>query len=83
MRVLFFASLRDDVGLAEVELSQAPATIDALFVELASRLSAEAIDALHRDNVRIAVDQVLLATGAAVSLSGASEIAFLPPVTGG
>lgn len=81
VRVLFFASLREDVGVAQLELTQAPATVDALFAELESQLSESALLALRSDNVRIAVDQVLVEGNA--SLEGASELAFLPPVTGG
>ncbi len=80
-RVLFFASLKDDVGLGELELSKLPATVGELFVELASHLNADAIASLRSDNVRIAVDQALIEGDA--DLSGATEIAFLPPVTGG
>lgn len=81
MRILFFASLRDEIGLAQLDLDETPSSVNELFAALASRLPPDAITSLQGDNVRIAVDQVLVDTDA--SLKGALEIAFLPPVTGG
>lgn len=82
MRVLFFASLRDAVGVSECSVSvDEPLTLERLMVELQTELSAPAYAAICAENVRVAINQELVE---GVGLIGASdEVAFLPPVTGG
>jgi molybdopterin synthase sulfur carrier subunit len=90
VRVLFFASLRDTVGVdaLEVELS-GPTTIDGLLTLLADRLNSVAhtavTDALSAGRMRIAVNQDLLPdqNPGIVAIQPGDEVAFLPPVTGG
>jgi molybdopterin synthase sulfur carrier subunit len=79
VRVLFFASLREEVGYGEVQVN-ACNTNDLLEV-LALQLSPQAMLALSQDNVRIAVNQQLIEGN--VALADGDEVAFLPPVTGG
>lgn len=84
IRVLFFASLREAVGLAQCEVASGagqPLGLEALMAELKSRLAADAYAALAAENVRIAVNREL--TDGAVALKAGDEVAFLPPVTGG
>jgi molybdopterin converting factor small subunit len=90
VQVLFFASLRDTVGVdaLEVHLS-GPTTIDGLLTLLADRLNSVAhttlTDALSASRLRIAVKQDLLPdqNPGIVAIQPDDEVAFLPPVTGG
>ena len=79
IRVLFFASLREDVGIAEISV-QAHDTM-ALLKALAEQLPEPAMQALTQDNVRIAVNQQIIEGN--TRLTAGDEVAFLPPVTGG
>lgn len=86
IRVLFFASLREAAGAAELLLPADAAArealgLDGLMAALKPRLGAAACAALAADNVRIAVNQEL--TDGAIALRAGDEVAFLPPVTGG
>ena len=77
--VLFFASLREDVGHAA--LTVAADSTDALIDALEDVLSTEGYAAVREPNVRIAVNQTLIEGN--TQLSPGDEVAFLPPVTGG
>ena len=82
VRVLFFASLRDEIGTGELEVTLAEATGLAEFIAgLGEDLPAEALAALRAENVRIAVNQELVAADRPIRPG--DEVAFLPPVTGG
>jgi molybdopterin synthase sulfur carrier subunit len=81
LKILFFASLRDRLGCAEVEVPlPQPPTLGALHDALAERLGA-AVAALAEPAVRVAVNQELVERSA--RLKPGDEVAFLPPVTGG
>jgi len=83
MQVLFFASLRDDVGHDALELAvDGPTRLSALRRLLAERLPPAAMSALTASNVRVAIDQEL-AEAADPLIAPDAEVAFLPPVTGG
>lgn len=82
VRVVFFASLRDATGMADcqVEANSLPVLLD----KMRSMFVAEVMTALTADNVRIAVNQQLLAGEQHdLTLQSGDEVAFLPPVTGG
>ena len=79
VRVLFFASLREEVGCGEVQVDACDT--NDLLERLALQLSPQAMLALSQDNVRIAVNQQLIEGN--VALADGDEVAFLPPVTGG
>ena len=83
VRVLFFASLREQVGLAyeEIELPAEVATVAALRSHLARRGGAWEGALAEKKNVRAAVNQDMAKPGAAIRAG--DEIAFFPPVTGG
>ena len=82
VRVLFFASLRDAVGVDEVSLPIGePLAFDRFMAELKTALSAGAYAAICGENVRVAINQELV--DGVKSVSAGDEIAFLPPVTGG
>lgn len=82
LRILFFASLREAVGTAEITLPAPSAgTLESLWPALTDRLGPAAVAALQAENVRVAVNQAL--GNAPLRFAAGDEIAFLPPVTGG
>jgi molybdopterin synthase sulfur carrier subunit len=83
MRVLYFAWLREKIGLAEedIDLPAEVASVAALIDWLKSRGPGYAAAFADQKLVRCAVDQEFAAPDTAVA--GAAEIAFFPPVTGG
>lgn len=81
IRVKYFASIRETLGLGHEEVSTAAPTLDALRAELIARGGAYA-EALEGGRaVRMALNQHL-SEGSATLTAGA-EVAFFPPVTGG
>ncbi len=85
VQIKFFASLRDDLGVAGCCATLGP---DANMADLVAHLGEQfgaASSALQGEGVRIAVNQELLPLQGAASrqLHAGDEIAFLPPVTGG
>ncbi len=79
-RVLLFGRLRDLAGWRERRFTPAPASLAALKAMI--RLQDEALaDALDGPGVQAAVDKVLARGDAA--LAAGSEVAFLPPMSGG
>ena len=83
VRVLYFAGLRDKLGIGaeEIDLPAGVASVDALRAHLRARGGAWA-DALAEGRLlRAAVNQDM-ADGAAAVKAG-DEVAFFPPVTGG
>jgi sulfur-carrier protein len=79
-RVLLFGRLGDVAGWRERTVEPTPATLSLLRAQLAAE-DAGLAEALARPSVQAAVDKAL-ARGD-VALSGASEVAFLPPMSGG
>ena len=79
-RVLLFGRLAEVAGWRERTLNPAPASLSALRASLASQDPALGA-ALAGAGVQAAVDKVL-ARGD-VLLSTQSEVAFLPPMSGG
>lgn len=83
MRVAYFAWVRERMGVADEDIAVPDAvhTIADLIGWLAARdeYGRHAFAEPHR--IRAAVDGVMAGPGA--SLSGASEVALFPPVTGG
>jgi molybdopterin synthase sulfur carrier subunit len=77
-RVLLFGPLRDLAGWRQREIDAA--SISALRSVLAGEDAALG-EALSGPGVQVAVDQALIRGDAA--LSGGSEVAFLPPMSGG
>ncbi len=83
LTVLYFAWLRERVGLAEERVA-APASarnVGALVDWLISRSAGHEAAFARRDVVRCAVNQEFAAPEAA--LHAGDEVAFFPPVTGG
>ena len=77
VRVLYFASLRDAAGVADEMLETDVADLRALYAALQARHGF----AMPVERLRVAVDGVFADWGAA-PVQG-SEIAFIPPVSGG
>ena len=83
MRVLYFAWVREQIGVGE-ELVDPPAgvaTVTDLVEWLAGRSAGHAAAFANRARLRAAVDGVF--TKADASIVGAREVAIFPPVTGG
>ena len=66
--------------MIEIELPQGSVSGDVI-PALREELNPDALLAIERDEVRIAVNQVILR--AEQNLNDADEVAFLPPITGG
>jgi molybdopterin synthase sulfur carrier subunit len=81
--VLFFASLREQVGRPREELELPPlaATVGALRQHLRERGGAWADAFAPNRAVRAAVNQQMVQ--AAAPIKAGDEVAFFPPVTGG
>ncbi len=82
IRVLFFASLREELGEEAVSLE---ASGIRTVLDLVDRLGASHGESfrngLLRDNVLVAVNQAL--TDIQARVADNDEVAFFPPVTGG
>ena len=82
MQVLYFAWLRERVGAASEEVDPEGATTARELVErLRARDPRYAAAFADMSAVRVAVDQEMRDLD--TPISGAREIAFFPPVTGG
>ena len=81
MKVLYFAWLRERVGLGSEEVETDAPTVAALIEELRAREERYALAFADTASLRVAVDQTL--TGFDAPLAGAREVAFFPPMTGG
>ncbi|MDJ1006551.1 MAG: molybdopterin converting factor subunit 1 [Paracoccaceae bacterium] len=79
--VLYFAWLRERVGLPRERLETSAATVADLVEELKVREERYAFAFQDLSAIRVAVDQELV--GFDAPLAGAREVAFFPPMTGG
>jgi len=79
-RVLLFGRLADVAGWRERMIEPTPATLSALKAQLGAADPALG-EALAGSGVQAAVDKVLVRGDAA--LTATSEVAFLPPMSGG
>ena len=80
--VLYFAWLRERIGVPKEQVETDAATIADLIDELKTRSEAHALAFADIASVRAALDQDLVDDFSA-PLSGAREVAFFPPMTGG
>jgi molybdopterin synthase sulfur carrier subunit len=80
VRVLLFGRLADLAGWRDREIDPAPASLTALRTALA-HADATLGEALDGPGVQVAVDKVLV-RGDAILAAG-TEVAFLPPMSGG
>jgi molybdopterin synthase sulfur carrier subunit len=83
VKVLFFASLREQLGRAaeELELPAGVSTVAGLRAHLVARGGAWGTALADARRLRAAVNQDMAAPDAA--LRAGDEVAFFPPVTGG
>ncbi|MDP3489936.1 MAG: MoaD/ThiS family protein [Phenylobacterium sp.] len=79
-RVLLFGRLSDIAGWREKTLHPSPMRLSDLRAQLAAEDAALG-EALAAPGVQVALDQVLVRGDA--TLSTRSEVAFLPPMSGG
>ena len=79
-KVLLFGQLRDLAGWRERELDPAPGSLSALRAALGAE-DARLGEALAGPGVQAAVDKALVRGD--VALGPRSEVAFLPPMSGG
>ena len=81
MDVLYFAWVRERIGLPKERMDTAAATVAELVEELRAREPRYAAAFADISALRVAVDQQL--TDFDAPLAGAREVAFFPPMTGG
>ncbi|MDH5434233.1 MAG: molybdopterin converting factor subunit 1 [Gammaproteobacteria bacterium] len=80
IKILFFASLREQLGVAQIEFDLAsPASIDEIKSKLIEK--GDVWKKAFSRPLLVAVNQEIVEQDTLVSPS--SEIAFFPPVTGG
>jgi molybdopterin converting factor subunit 1 len=82
IKVVFFASLREMLGVNSVDLEiSGSLKVSALISQLSAEQSAEWLEILTAKNIRIAVNQGIISED--VGVTDGDEVAFFPPVTGG
>jgi len=79
--VLYFAWVRERIGLPREAVETKAATVADLVDELRAREERYALAFADLSALRVAVDQQL--TEFDTSLEGVREVAFFPPMTGG
>lgn len=79
--VLYFAWVRERIGLPRERVETAATTVAALVDELSNREDRYALAFSDRAALRVALDQRLASFDA--PLDGVREVAFFPPMTGG
>lgn len=81
LQLLYFARLRDDVGLAQETVDLAVDSVESLRLALMARGAPWAQALAARSSLRVARNQELCAWDE--PLAAGDEVAFFPPVTGG
>ncbi len=81
MDVLYFAWVRERIGLPKERIETSATTVAELVEELRAREDRYAAAFADLSALRVAVDQDL--TDFDASITGAREVAFFPPMTGG
>lgn len=79
--ILYFAGVRERVGLPRERIETRAATVAELIDQLVAMDAAHALAFADRAAIRAAVDQDLAEPE--TPLAGAREVAFFPPMTGG
>lgn len=79
--VLYFAWVRERIGLPRERVETEAATVADLVAELAAREDRYALAFADLKSLRVALDQELSEFSA--PLAGVREVAFFPPMTGG
>ena len=81
IKLLYFAWVRERIGIPEEAIRTEAATVADLIQELSTREERYRVAFSDVAAIRVAVDQILVDFDH--SLLGASEVAFFPPMTGG
>ncbi|MBY6090231.1 molybdopterin converting factor subunit 1 [Maritimibacter alkaliphilus] len=81
MDILYFAWLRERIGVPRERVETGAATVRDLVAELSARDAGYAAAFADLSALRVALDQELSEFDA--PLSGVREVAFFPPMTGG
>lgn len=81
VNVLYFAWVRERIGLPKEKVKTGATTVMELVEELRAREERYALAFSDLTALRVAVDQELTEFDA--PLNGAREVAFFPPMTGG
>ncbi|WP_170474719.1 molybdopterin converting factor subunit 1 [Ruegeria arenilitoris] len=81
MDVLYFAWVRERIGIPKERVETRAATVAELVAELSEREDRYAAAFADISALRVALDQELADFDA--PLSGVREVAFFPPMTGG
>lgn len=79
--VLYFAWVRERIGLPREKVETSAATVNDLVAELSAREDRYAAAFADLTSLRVALDQELADFSA--PLAGVREVAFFPPMTGG
>lgn len=79
--ILYFAWVRERIGLPREQVETTASTVAELVDELRGREERYALAFSDLSALRVAVDQDL--TDFDAPLEGAREVAFFPPMTGG
>lgn len=81
MNVVYFAWVRERIGLPQETVETSAATVKDLVAELTAREERYAAAFADTSALRVALDQELSDFDA--PLAGVKEVAFFPPMTGG
>jgi molybdopterin synthase sulfur carrier subunit len=81
MNVMYFAWVRERIGVPQEDVETEAATVNDLIAELTAREERYAAAFADTSALRVALDQELSDFDA--SLAGVREGAFFPPMTGG
>ena len=79
--ILYFAWVRERLGLPRETVETAAETVSDLIAELVAREERYALAFSDLASLRVALDQELSSFDA--PLKGVREVAFFPPMTGG
>ena len=79
--VLYFAWVRERIGLPKEQVETNAATVSDLVEELKAREERYAVAFADISSLRVALDQELSEFDS--PLAGVREVAFFPPMTGG
>jgi len=79
--LLYFAWVRERIGLPKETVETTATTVKELVEELRARDDRYAVAFSDLASLRVAIDQDLVDFDA--PLTGAKEVAFFPPMTGG
>lgn len=81
MNIVYFAWVRERIGLPQETVETDAATVQDLIAELCAREDRYAAAFADISALRVALDQEL--SDFSAPLEGVSEVAFFPPMTGG